>query len=62
MQWKRYEDEISLQQKIELQETIDELCEQMQIPKRSYNQMKKVIHCEDDWRVKNHKGKDSGTL
>ena len=62
MQWKRYEDEISLQRKIELQETIDELCEQMKIPKKRYNIMKQLIHFEYDWRVKNDKGKDSGAL
>jgi hypothetical protein len=24
--------------------------------------MKKVIHCEDDWKVKNEEGKDNGAL
>jgi hypothetical protein len=34
----------------------------MQIPKESYSRVKKVIHCEDDWKVKNNEGKDSGAL
>ena len=34
----------------------------MQIPKKSYNRMKKEFHRGIIWKVKNDEGKDSGVL
>lgn len=48
-----------MQQKIELQEAIDELWELMRIVKKSYSRGKKSFHCGVDWRVKNDEGKDN---
>ena len=62
MLWQSNEGQISLQQKIELEKTIDEQWNLMQIPKESYSKMKKVIHCEIAWRMKNSEGRDSGAL
>lgn len=61
MQWQSNEDQICFQQKIELEEAIDELWELMQIPKKSYNRVKQV-HCGNVWRMKNDEGKNNGAL
>ena len=53
---------IKLQQKIEWQETIDELWEFMQIPKKSQRKMKKAFHYGIVWKVKNCEGRSSKAL
>ena len=62
VQWHSEKNKICLQQQTELKSVIDELWELMQIPKQSYNRMKKAVHCGIIWKVKNDEGKDSGVL
>ena len=45
-----------------MQETIDGLWEFMQIPKKSYNKMRKVVHCGIFWKVNNNEGRSIGAL
>ena len=47
---------------IELQDEVDELWDFMQIPKKIYSRVKKLVHYEVELKVKNDEGKDSGAL
>jgi hypothetical protein len=62
MLWKSNEDQISLQQKNELEKVIAELWNLMQMPKESYNKIKQVIYCRNDCKVKNRESEGSGAL
>ena len=62
MCWQRTGNKIRLQQKIALQETIDELWEFVQIHKKSCSKMKKEIHYGIFWKVKNSEGRRNETL
>ena len=54
VQWHHEEDKSCLQQQTELEKTIGELWELMQISKKSYSIMKKLVHREDVRKVKNN--------
>ena len=59
MKWRSNENPISLQQKTELEKVIDEHRELMQMPKKRYKRMIKIVHYGVDWEVNNSEGKDS---
>jgi hypothetical protein len=62
MLWQRSEDQISLQQKSELEKAIAELWKLMQMPKERYNKIKQVIYCRNDWKVRNSESEGSRAL
>ena len=51
-----------LKEQTKLKSAIDELWELMQIPKHSYNIMKKEVQCGIIWKVNNDEGKYNGVL
>lgn len=60
MQWQSNKTKICYQQRIELQEAIDEPWDLTQVPRKRYNRAKLGIHCKVGWRVNNVEGKESG--